>query len=112
VQMNLEVSNVVASTNPSKVNQGSNGLWSYTIVLQETAGVSTEVNLLRIDGRDYSGNIPTWFGTNTLPANGTLQAALKAKVLVVPATQTIEVGGLDSASQQNWYRVFTVSLLP
>jgi len=112
VQMKLDVSNVVGSTNPSKVNQGSDGLWSYSIVLQETAGVSTQVNLLRIDGRDYSSNIPTWFGSNTLPANGTLQAPLKAKVLVAPATQTIEVGGLDPASQQNWYRVFTVSLLP
>lgn len=112
VDMKFTVSNVTVSANPNPVQQGDDGLWSYTVELRESAGVSTHVNLLRIDGRDYSGQIANWFGSDRLAASGTLDAPLKSQVLSVPATQTIEVGGIDDSSQKNWYRVMTVSLVP
>lgn len=112
VTMKVDISNVVASATPNPVKQGSDGLWSYTIQLQETAGVATHLTRLRIDGRDYTGQIAAWFGSDELAAGGTLQAPLRSKVLVAPATQTVEVGGTDDASGKTWDRVFTVSLLP
>jgi hypothetical protein len=111
VQVNVDVSNVTATATPNPVNQGSDGLWSYTVELDESAGVSTRVTLLRIDGRDYSNQIVSWFGSDHLSGGGSLQVPLKSQVLLVPATQTIELGGIDDLSHKNWYRVLTVSLL-
>jgi len=110
VDMKFNVSNVTVSANPNPVAQGDDGLWSYTVELSESAGVSTRLNLLRIDGRDYSGQIVNWFGSDQLAGSGSLQAPLKSRVLSVPITQTIEVGGIDDSSQKNWYRVMTVAL--
>lgn len=109
-QMKVDASNATVSTDPAQARQGNDGLWSYTLQVQETAGIATRLTLLRIDGRDYSSQIADWFGTASLPAGGVLETALKSRVLVWPATQTIEVGGVDDGGK-NWYRVITVSLL-
>lgn len=110
-QMKFDISNVTASANPNPAHPASDGLWPYTVHLQESAGVSTRVTLLRIDGRDYSNSIVNWFGSDHLTAGGDLEAPLRSRVLQAPATQTIEAGGVDDSSGKNWYRVFTVSLL-
>jgi hypothetical protein len=112
VRIKFDVSNVTVSASPNPVAQGGDGLWSYTVELSESAGVTTRVNLLRIDGRDYSSQIVSFFGSDQLAGGGSLQAPLKSQVLFAPATQTIEVGGIDDSSQKNWYRVITVSLVP
>ncbi len=109
--MKMDISNVVASASPNPVQQGSDGFWSYTVRLKETAGVSTQLTRVRIDGTDYSSDIASWFGSAQLPAGGTLQAALKAQVFSVPENQIIELWGVDNGSGKNWYRSFTVSLL-
>lgn len=109
--MKMDISNVVASASPNPVQQGSDGFWSYTVRLKETAGVSTQLTRVRIDGTDYSSDIASWFGSAQLPAGGTLQAPLKAQVFSVPENQIIEFWGVDNGSGKNWYRSFTVSLL-
>jgi hypothetical protein len=109
--MTVDISNVIPSVDPDPVKQGSDGLWSYTIRLQENAGVGTQMTRLRIDGRDYTGQIANWFGSTRLAAGGALEAPLKAQVFSVPTTQTIEIWGIDDGSGKNWYREFTVSLL-
>lgn len=109
-EMTVDASNVSVSTDPNPVAQGADGLWSYMLQLRENAGVNTRVTLLRIDGRDYSGQIVDWFGSDSLPGGGLLETSLKARVLIAPVTQTIEAGGIDEGGR-NWYRVFTVSLL-
>ncbi len=111
VNVVVDRSNVTASASPNPVHQGSDGLWSYTVTLKETAGVSTHVTLLRIDGQDYSSQIASWFGTDHLAGGGSLSVPLKSRILLPPVTQTIEVGGMDDQSQKNWYRVFNVSLV-
>jgi len=110
VTMKMDISNVVASASPNPVQQGRDGLWSYTVQLKETAGVSTQLTRVRIDGRDYTSDIANWFGSSQLPAGGTLQAPLKAKVFA-SESQIVEFWGVDNASGKNWYRSFTVSLI-
>ncbi len=111
VAMKVDASNVVVSASPNPVQQGSDGLWSYTVQLKETAGVSTQITRIRIDGRDYTSEIATWFGSAQLPAGGTLQAPLKAQVFSVPTNQIIEFWGVDNVSGKNWYRESSVSLI-
>jgi len=107
----MDISNVVASASPNPVQQGSDGYWSYTVQLKESAGVSTQLTRMRIDGRDYTSDIASWFGSTQLPAGGTLQAPLKANVFAVPDNQIFEIWGVDNASGKNWYRSLTVSLI-
>jgi hypothetical protein len=100
-------SNVVASISPNPVYQ-SNGQWSFTIRLAETAGAATTVTALRLNGMDFSPDIATWFGTAHIAANGVLQASLSAANMS-PGNQFFEFEGIDDASGQTWYRTATVT---
>jgi hypothetical protein len=67
---------------------------------------------MKIDGVDYSANLPVWFGTTLLPANGALSAAIHTSGLVVPVTKYFEFWGKDVLSGNTWYRLLTVTFTP
>ena len=106
---------VVASVQPSPVYRqapDADGYeWYYTLRLAETAGASTKLTGFSIDGYDYSAQIPAFFGSTNLPANGTLSAALRAKDLNVPANLVYSFSGVDSTGQK-WTQQLTVSFMP
>ena len=74
---------VTAMIDPSPVYQqapDADGFaWFYTIRLTETGGVATKLTGFSIDGYDLSEYIADWFGTTTLPANGSLSLKVRAK---------------------------------
>ena len=100
-------SNVTAWVNPAAV-PAVNGVWSFQLQLAETAGVATTLTALHINGADYSANIASWFGANSIPAKGSLQAQLQASG-VNGGPQYFEFWGVDPASGQEWYRVASAS---
>jgi uncharacterized protein (TIGR03437 family) len=107
-------SSVSASAQPSPVYEqapGADGFsWYYTLRLEETAGVATTVATFTIDGSDYSDQIPALFGSSTLPAYGTLTAAMRAKLATVPSDHVFAFSGIDPGGQ-HWTRQVTVSFL-
>jgi len=108
VTMQIETSNVVATANPNPVPE-SGANWQLSLQLQETGGAATELTQMKIDGVDYSANLATWFGSTTLPANGTLTATLYTAGLSVPVTKYFEFWGKDVLSGATWYRLLTVT---
>ena len=104
----LAQSNVVASVSPNPVSQ-SGGQWSFTIKLAETGGAATQVTAIKLNGTDYSSSIATWFGTNEIPANGSIQAPLSGTGTFPKGDQYFEVWGVDDSGGQHWYRVLTVT---
>jgi uncharacterized protein (TIGR03437 family) len=96
---------VIPSINPNPVFQSTPDAqgysWFYTVQLSEVAGTSTTLTGFTINGTDYSSNIAAFFGTSTIPANGTLSASLREAGVTVPATRTFGFTGKD-ASGRTW----------
>jgi hypothetical protein len=111
VTMAIDISNVTVSAVPNPVPQDSN-TWTLTLNLAESAGASTTVTGLKIDGTDYSSSIPAFFGSANLPANGTLAGTIHTSGLYAPVTKFFEFFGRDNGSGQTWYRQLTVTFNP
>ena len=109
------MSAVTLSVTPNPAYQtvpdASGATFSFTIQLQETAGVSTTLTGFTFDGISFAGSIANFFGSTTLPAHGTLTATLKAGNIPVPATVPIVFTGRD-ASGATWSQQIVVSFLP
>ena len=106
-------SSVTASALPSPVYKQldvDGFAWHYTLVLKETAGVSTRITGFSIDGKDYSGQIPLFFGDTSLPANGTMAASPRSVFQSAPSEHVFAFAGVD-ADGQRWTRQLTVSFL-
>ena len=105
---------VIPSINPNPVFQttpDAQGFsWFYTVQLSEVAGTSTTLTSFTIDGTDYSSRIGAFFGTSTIPANGTLSASLREAGVTVPATRTFGFTGRDS-SGRTWTQQTTAKFL-
>jgi hypothetical protein len=86
----------------------SGGQWSFQIRLAETAGAATRLTAVKVNGDDYTSSIKNWFGSDAIPANGTLTAPLHGTGLWPSGDQYFEFWGVDQASGQQWYRVTTV----
>jgi hypothetical protein len=108
-------SHVTVSVTPDPVYQQAANAggyqWFYTVTLTETAGVATTVTSFTFSGADYSSDIASWFGSTTLPANGSLSANLEWKGLTVPVNVVIAFTGRDSASATPWTAQITVPFL-
>jgi hypothetical protein len=85
-------------------------LWFYTITLTETSGVPTTITSFSIAGTDYSSSIASFFGSNALPANGSLSAPLRSRDLTPPASQIFAAGGQD-AGGATWATQISVPFL-
>ena len=81
--------------------------WFYTIRLAEVAGVATTLTGFSIDGEDYSTSINDFFGTASIPANGTLSTELEASGLTVPSVRAYVFSGKD-ASGRSWTQTINV----
>jgi hypothetical protein len=109
------MSAVNLSVTPNPVYQtapdASGATFSFTIQLQETAGVSTTLTGFTFDGISFAGSIAKFFGSTTLAAHGTLTGTLKAGNIPVPATVPIVFTGRD-ASGAAWSQQIAVQFLP
>jgi uncharacterized protein (TIGR03437 family) len=118
VTVNLSIptvpANVVPSVAPNPVFQqapDANGYnFFYTVRLSEIAGTAATLTGLTIAGADYSSYIPIWFGGGSIPANGTVAAALKAQIGALPVNRVFGFSGTD-ASGAAWTQQITVPFL-
>ncbi len=105
---------VTLSVTPNPVYQqapDANGAtFSFTIQLNETAGVATTLTGFTFDGVSFASSIAQFFGSTTLPAHGALSATLKAGNIPVPTTVMIVFTGLDSTGAA-WTQRITVPFL-
>jgi hypothetical protein len=106
---------VTVQVTPNPVYQqapDANGAtFSFTVQLQETAGVSTTLTGFTFDGISFGNSIAGFFGSTTLPAHGTLTAQLKAGNITVPSSVAIVFTGKD-ASGAAWSQQIAVPFLP
>ena len=106
---------VTASVTPNPVYQqapDANGAtFSFTVQLQETAGVSTTLTGFTFDGMSFGRSLASFFGSSTLPAHGTLTANLKAGNIPVPSSVVLVFTGKD-ASGAAWSQQIVVPFLP
>jgi len=106
---------VKVTVTPNPVYQtapAANGAtFSFSITLQETAGVATTITGFTFGGVSYGASIAKFFGGTTLPAHGTLTAKLASSNIVPPETVTIEFTGSD-ASGATWSKGTNISFLP
>jgi hypothetical protein len=109
--MKLDASDVSVSASPNPVPQ-ADSLWTLNLRLVENAGADTKLTGLRIDGDDYSAQIPTWFGTQNLPAKGQLAGTIHVRGLFAPIDKYFEFFGQDTATGRQWYRSLTVTFTP
>jgi uncharacterized protein (TIGR03437 family) len=102
---------IVPSIAPNPVYQqqpDANGYsWFYTVRLTEIAGVATTLTGFSIDSSDYSSSITSFFGSATIPARGTLSAAIRSIGLTVPTTRLYSFSGKD-ASGATWTQQISV----
>ena len=103
---------VVPSVTPNPVFQqtpDANGnAWFFTVSLTEIAGVATTLTGFSIGGTDYSSSISSFFGSNSLPAKGTLSASLAATIASVPETLVFAFSGADAGGAK-WNQQISVS---
>ena len=83
----------------------------FTVRLSEIAGIGTTLTDFTFFGTSYASQIESFFGTSTIPARGTISAALEATVATVPSTAIIGFSGRD-ASGATWNRQISVPFLP
>jgi uncharacterized protein (TIGR03437 family) len=105
---------VVPSVTPNPVFQqapDSNGYtFLFTVRLSEIAGTAATLTGFTIAGADHSSDIPTWFGSASIPANGTISASLVAQPNAVPVNLVFGFSGTD-ASGAKWTQQITVPFL-
>jgi len=106
---------VTVTVTPNPVYQqppAANGAtFSFAIQLKESAGVATTVTGFTFGGVSYASSIAKFFGTTTLPANGTLTANLQSASILPPTTVSIGFAGRD-ASGAGWTQQTSVTFLP
>ena len=104
VSVPVATSAVIPTISPNPVfeqDPDSDGYsWFYTIRLTEVAGAATKLTGFSIDGVDYTTSIVSFFGTSSIPANGTLAASLRTRDLNVPASRAFVFSGIDTGGRQ------------
>ena len=107
-------SHVVPSVTPNPVFQqapDADGYsFFYTLRLSEIAGNATTLTGFTIAGTDYSSDIPSWFGSGSISANGTIAASVKAQLSTLPVNRVYTFSGTD-ASGTTWTQQITVPFL-
>ena len=108
-------SSVTVSVAPNPVYQhapDANGAtFSFTVEVQETAGVSTTLTGFTFDGMSFAGSIAKFFGSTALAAHGSLTANLHAGNITAPAMLPVVFTGRD-ASGASWSQQIVVPFLP
>jgi hypothetical protein len=102
-------SQVVPSANPNPVVEVG-GASNFSLSLHETAGQATTLTNFTLNGGSYTSYITEFFGTNRIPANGTIAASLTLIGFTAPTTVTFGFSGVDPSGQQ-WTKTLPVQLL-
>jgi len=113
ITMPAKGSAVVPTLSPQPVfaNQNLAGnYWLYDIVLANLTSTATTLTGFVIDGTDESSQIPVWFGSNKIGANGSLSTSLEATGLVPPVNRVFTFSGTD-ADGTLWTQSITVPFL-
>jgi hypothetical protein len=109
------VAAVAVSVTPNPVYQqaplANGATFVFSIHLNETAGVATTLTSFNFAGVDFTKSIVAFFGSTSLPANGSLTANLKAGNISVPASVSITFTGVD-ASGARWTQQISVPFRP
>ncbi len=92
------------------VNSGGSLTWTFTLMLQEHAGVGTTVTGLKIGDVDSTSQINTFFGGNSIAAGASIVGTLAARNQTVPRTETFEISGRDEGGY-TWKQILFVELL-
>jgi subtilase family serine protease len=100
-------SNVTATANPNPVT-GVNGVWTFNVKLSDSGG-ATKVTGMTINGANYSSSITSWFGTNQLPAGGSLSVNLQVRGVTSGTKEVFVFSGTDP-SGQTWSTTLAVTL--
>jgi uncharacterized protein (TIGR03437 family) len=102
---------VIPTANPNPVYQQKTDAdgysWFLTLRLTEVAGVSTSFTGFSFNGGDYSSAITSFFGSSSIPARGTLSAAVRIKALTVPTVGMFGFSGVDG-SGTHWSQQLSV----
>jgi uncharacterized protein (TIGR03437 family) len=105
---------LVPSVTPNPVFQqapDANGYtFLYTVRLSEISGTAATLTGFTIEGTDYSSQIQNWFGSASIPPNGTISAALGSQPSAVPVNWVFGFSGTD-ASGATWTQQITVPFL-
>jgi uncharacterized protein (TIGR03437 family) len=87
---------VAASIGSNPVFETS-GQWTFTVTLSEEAGIATKLTVFTIDGTSYLSSV----SSTSIPAHGTVTAAITLTNVAVPATVVFDFTGVD-ASGYTW----------
>jgi uncharacterized protein (TIGR03437 family) len=107
-------SHVVPSVTPNPVFQqapdADGYTFFYTLRLSEIAGNATTLTGFTIAGTDHSSDIPSWFGSGSIPANGTIAASVRSQIGTLPVNRVYTFSGTDASGSQ-WTQQITVPFL-
>jgi len=70
-----------------------------TLILQEQNGVAVKLTKFIAGANDYSSQIASWFGSQTLAASGNLTAKICWQFKTTPVTVAFEMDGVDAGGQ-------------
>ena len=87
--------NLTITFSPNPVTQGSDGKWTFTATLKETAGVGVTVTQFLIGGVDYTSSFVSSFGSTYFPPNTSAAFTITATGYTPPADITWAVSGND-----------------
>jgi hypothetical protein len=80
--------------------------WPFTIAVSNAGGPTT-FTILTFNGTSYASEIPIWFGSTSLPANGKLTTNLQVSNVPVPTSGVFGFGGTDT-NGNTWTKTVTV----
>ncbi|MCX6611341.1 MAG: hypothetical protein NTW74_10880, partial [Acidobacteria bacterium] len=87
-----------------------NSAWTFTLTVQEHAGVATTLTSFKIGEIDLSSQISSFLGGNTIAAGGSIGGTLETRNQTVPKTETVEISGRDE-SGYTWKQILYIELL-
>jgi hypothetical protein len=90
---------VVVKSGNGDPNCAADHPFSQQLTLRELNGSAVKLNKFLAGGYDYSDRIASWFGSQTLPASGALQAKLCWQLNSVPVTLSYEMDGVDGSGK-------------
>lgn len=110
IQVEHDASRVVASITPEPVTQ-QDGIWPFEIRIGEQAGVPVVLDIFKINGTDYSSQIPALFGNTRIDGGGSIAASMRAARIAATQDVYFEFGGFDEATGRRWYRTVAATFL-
>jgi hypothetical protein len=92
--------NLTLTFSPNPVSQGTDGKWTYTLTLRETAGVGVTLTKMIIGGNDDSSSIASFFNGTHVGANGALASGIITSNLTPPVDRVFQFTGDDDAGHK------------